>query len=305
MMSELIHRRVIPFDNSNDVDTDLYLRKNIAILRCLSTDRPHDGTPDVWTGEPYHTVPNGSNGEPPKACIGLSITPNHTSGLFVVEPDRAPDDFSDRIRIGGKNIRRFYCFCAPSNTLPRQYKIHYDKPDHGHIYSSEICMLERPDNSVDIPNSIYYAILPEIADMPWSYCCSLLAVKPAAYRLLIANTYTAPVFVAEDVASVFGVVSEIAAMSIDVSTFDKAREACDWLEDNFREGVLDDLVLHPAVLSVIIGLLTEYQFEATEASRSIFVYELLSALESLVEELEARPQAGTSEFLFAYPLSIW
>ena len=294
----LLHRRINPFDNRNAVDEANYLRQNIAVLRCLSVDAVEsEGVHDVRTVAPYTTIRNGKIDPPPKACVGLSVMPVHDPEFYVVETNRGDDDFGRFIRIGRNKIQRFFCYGAPSSGLPPQYKVHRDKRHHAHIYSPEQCILERSNTvgaAEDVCNAIYRAILPEISNMPWGFCCSLLAVGQIKYDSMVAGTYVAPTFRAKDVADVYTAISESQFMSRDVSSCDKSRELCDWLEDHLQHGSLNDLSRHPSVLVDIIVQLTEHQFETEDVSCSIRAYELRSALEAIAEELEARSKAGTS-----------
>ena len=104
----------------------------------------------------------------------------------------------------------------------------------------------------------------------------------------VVPPYVPPTFIDKDVADVYTVISESQFTSRDVSSSDKSRELCDWLEDNFQEGVLSDLSGHPTVLRDLIMQLTEYQFETEDATCSILAYELSCALEAIADGMQSK-----------------
>ena len=292
----MLHRRLYPFDNSNaDVEAE-HLGQEIALLRCLHFESRSRRRCDVHTVSAYRTVPNGKLGQPPSACAGLSIAPTHDSTAFVVETNRDAGDFDEIVWIGGEEVKRWFCYRAPSDSLPSRYKINRDKPFHAHIYSPEECILEIPANSetVDVMQAVYKALLPEISSMPWEFCGSLLAVSQAKYDQLLSRTYVPPTFRDNVVANLHAAFSESQFTSKNISNCDDSRELCDWLEDHFQDGSLDDLSRHPTVLDDMIVQLTEHHFETEDVTCSIRAYELRRDLEAIAEELEARPKAGTS-----------
>ena len=292
----LLHRRLYPFDRRDTgVETDR-LRQEIPLLRCLPADSPSTRRFDVHTVSAYRTIRNGKRGSPPSSCAGLSVVPIHDVTAFVVETNRDAGDFADTVWIGGKVVKRWFCYQAPSSFLPSRYKINRDKEFHAHIYSRSECNLEVPANS-GTPNvilDVYKALLPEISSMPWAFCGSLLAVSQAKYDQLLSMTYVPPTFRDDAVAELHGTFSESQLTSKDIANCDKSRELCDWLEDNFEDGSLSDLSRHPTILADMIVQLTEHHFETEDVLCSIRADELRSALEAIVEQLEAMHNLGTS-----------
>jgi hypothetical protein len=115
------------------------------------------------------------------------------------------------------------------------------------------------------------------------------AVEPErVHDVPVVAPYVAPMFREKDVADMYTVVWESQFTSRDVSISDKSRELCDWLEDNFQEGMLIDLSGHPTVLRDLIMQLTEYQFETEDATGSILAYELRCALEAIAEGMQSK-----------------
>ena len=265
------------------------------------------GLYDVRTVTPYRTLEHGNVGQPPKSCVGLSVAPGHDPALFVEEINKDNNDFASFVIIGDKPIRRFDCYMAPSAELPPQYKLNHDKPYHAHIYSPEQCTLEVPDDVIfESCVGICHALLPGIASMSWTKCASLLRVGRKKYDQLLAKTYVGPTFRDDDVAGAYNMLSGHHLTSNDVSSSEKSRLLCDWLEDNWQEGSLGDLSSHPTVLRDLIGQVSEYHLETADVSISeragellgalediADAYKLRNALESIDDELETRPKTGT------------
>jgi hypothetical protein len=296
----LLHRRVLVFENNNAEIEFQYLRQNIARIRCLSVDaEPQEEMYDIRTVAPYRTIRCGNVGTLPESCVGLSVAPSHKTTAFVVESSRDEADFSSSVVLGGKKILRLFCYSAPSSELPPRYKIRRDNADHAYIYSTEECDLDVPNSvgSENVQQLVYQASLPEIADMPWKFCCSLLAVSQAKYDCLVAGGTTTvehTTFRDQDVADIYAVLSEHQFISEHVSSCEKSRELRDWLEENLQGGALSDLSNYPRVLSETIGQLYEYQFKTTDVSTCERARELQEALEAVAEQLEASSESTFS-----------
>lgn len=281
----LLHRRIFPYHSRNEADIAHYLRQQISRLRCLSIHASEMlGQSDVRTVTPYRTIEHGSIGQPPKSCVGLSVTPAHDPALFVEEINKDNNDFAAIVFIGDKPIRRFDCYRAPSTELPPQYKLNRDKLYHAHIYSPEQCALEIPDDDIfESGVGIYHALFPGLADMSWTKCASLLRVGRKKYDQMVAKTYVDPKFRDDDVAGAYYMLSGHHLTSNNVSSSEKSRQICDWLEDNLQEGALGDLSSHPTVLGDMIGQVSEYHLETADVSISERAGELLGALEDIAD----------------------
>jgi hypothetical protein len=131
---EVLHHRIIPFDNRDKIIEKQTIKVEIAKLRCANHTLKK-GIYDVHTISPHRTVKYGKNGPSPRSCQGLSVTPFHGQEM-TVETECLDDDFDTAVFFNGKNFKRYFCYSAPSSTLDLHDKVHYDKfGAHANIFS--------------------------------------------------------------------------------------------------------------------------------------------------------------------------
>ena len=291
----LIHRRVPAFDRSTPEGELKSLREEIPLLRCLSIaavrssiiETADTDLYDVHTSDPFMTVVNGRIGLPPVNCQGLSITPFHADNQRCMrEEDNVTNDCKGNRKINGEKIRRFFCYSTPSATLNNLgYRVNYDEPGHhAHVYSPNACSLDQPNGvHEDDIDEIYRAYLPDISNLPWTYCCSLLNCTKSQfleYQKPKPKGQVKSKVNNKSVQRVHDILSDHCLSTQNLESCDKSREIMEWIE-KMPEMAFEDLVHFPGGFQWVLRQVFDHHLETEDVRTADYAYAILNDLKQL------------------------